>query len=331
MKFKELLQFVEKDMRMSHVYQPVMILSLLDGKGRASVEAIARALLNEDRSQLDYYVAITKNMVGRVLTKRGVARREGSYFDLVGYERLTKAEIGQLRDSCRRRLQAYLDARGDSPWAHRQHGGYVPGTLRYEVLKGAKFHCELCGVSADERALEVDHIRPRNKGGGDEIANLQALCYSCNATKRDRDDTDFRAVKAAFEGSERSRPFCSLRKDRVVLENSLAVVAKDQFPVTAWHMLIIPKRHARDYFELGTSEQRACDRLLVEARALALSKDPEIAGFNVGANVGEVAGQTVMHCHIHLIPRRKGDSPNPRGGVRGVVPGKADYVVEEKS
>jgi ATP adenylyltransferase len=326
MKFKELLQFIEKDMRMSHVYQPVMILALLDGKGRASVEAIAQALLNEDRSQLEYYAAITKYMVGRVLSERGVARREGGHFDLVGYERFTKAEIAQVRASCRRRLKAYLETRGDAPWAHRKHGGYVPGTLRYEVLKGAKFHCELCGVSADERALEVDHIRPRNKGGSDEIANLQALCYSCNATKRDRDDTDFRAVRAAFEGSDESCPFCSLGKDRVVLENSLAAVVNDLFPVTLWHMLVIPKRHAVDYFDLGTAEQRSCDRLLLEARALAVSKDPTIDGFNVGANVGEVAGQTVMHCHIHLIPRRKGDSPNPRGGVRGVVPGQADYI-----
>jgi diadenosine tetraphosphate (Ap4A) HIT family hydrolase/5-methylcytosine-specific restriction endonuclease McrA len=330
MRFRELLQFIEKDMRMSHVYQPVMILALLEGKGRASVESIARALLNEDRSQLEYYVAITKNMVGRVLAKRGVAKREDGYFDLVGYERFTKVEIGQLRNSCQKRLKDYLEARGDTPWAHRQHGSYLPGTLRYEVLKSAKFHCELCGVSAEERALEVDHIRPRNKGGGDEIANLQALCYSCNAMKRDRDDTDFRAVRAAFARTEASCPFCSLGKERVVLENALAVAVRDLYPVTAGHMLVIPKRHALDYFDLGSAEQRACDRLLIEARKLTLSTDPTVAGFNVGANVGVAAGQTVMHCHIHLIPRRSGDSPNPRGGVRGVVPGKADYVGDER-
>ena len=72
--------------------------------------------------------------------------------------------------------------------------GYVPGTLRYEVLKRARFRCELCGTSADVRALEVDHIVPRSKGGADGPDNLQALCYSCNSTKRDRDDADFRRV-----------------------------------------------------------------------------------------------------------------------------------------
>jgi diadenosine tetraphosphate (Ap4A) HIT family hydrolase len=71
---------------------------------------------------------------------------------------------------------------------------------------------------------------------------------------------------------------------------------------------------------------RACHQLLSEARRLLLGQDPRILGFNVGINSGLVAGQTVMHCHIHLIPRRAGDTPNPRGGVRGVIPGKADYT-----
>jgi hypothetical protein len=69
-------------------------------------------------------------------------------------------------------------------------------TLRYEILKRAKFRCELCGISADEKALEVDHIVPRNRGGADDLPNLQALCYSCNAMKRDRDEVDFRGIAA---------------------------------------------------------------------------------------------------------------------------------------
>ncbi len=89
---------------------------------------------------------------------------------------------------------------------------------------------------------------------------------------------------------------------------------------------MVPKRHIADYFDLGTAEVRACQQLLVEARSLVLGKDSHILGFNVGINSGKVAGQTVMHCHIHLIPRRAGDNPNPRGGVRCVIPGKADYA-----
>ena len=73
---------------------------------------------------------------------------------------------------------------------------------------------------------------------------------------------------------------------------------------------------------------RACETLLAEARNLVLKEDPTVLGFNVGTNSGAAAGQTVMHSHIHLIPRREGDNPNPRGGVRGVIPGKADYKID---
>ena len=143
--------------------------------------------------------------------------------------------------------------------------------------------------------------------------------------KRDRDDTDFRAVRAAYEHTEAGCPFCFTTDGTILLQNSLAVVVRDKFPVSEWHLLVIPKRHTTDYFDLGSAEVRACQTLLAEARNLVLKEDPTVLGFNVGTNSGAAAGQTVMHSHIHLIPRRGGDTPNPRGGVRGVIPGKADY------
>ena len=329
MHFEDLLQFVERDMRMSHVYQPVMLRLLLDRNGRASVRDVARALLNEDRSQLEYYSEITKNMVGRVLINRAIVKREGGEYMLLGYDSLTAEQVQKLKAICDRKLAEYIARRGQAIWEHRRRSaGYVSGTLRYEVLKNAKFRCELCGVPADERALEVDHIMPRNKGGRDEISNFQALCYRCNAMKRDRDDTDFRAVRAAYEHVEAGCPFCFTGDGRILLQNSLAVVVRDQYPVSEWHLLVIPKRHTADYFDLGSAEVRACQQLLAEARDLVLKQDSTVRGFNVGINSGSVAGQTVMHSHIHLIPRREGDSPNPRGGVRGVVPGKADYKID---
>lgn len=87
---------------------------------------------------------------------------------------------------------AYETKRGEAIWSHRaKSSGYVSGTLRFDVLKKASFHCELCGISADKKALEVGHLVPRNYGGTDDPENLQALCFSCNAMKRDRDSTDF--------------------------------------------------------------------------------------------------------------------------------------------
>ena len=91
------------------------------------------------------------------------------------------------------------------------------------------------------------------------------------------------------------------------------------------HLLIIPKRHEPDWFELTEGEVSQCNLLLKQMREKLRDEDPTVRGFNMGVNAGAVAGQTVMHCHIHLIPRRAGDMHNPRGGVRGVIPEKRAY------
>lgn len=119
--------------------------------------------------------------------------------------------------------------------------------------------------------------------------------------------------------------FCALPPERICLENDLAFVIHDGFPVTALHALVIPKRHAVDYFALNQEELLACDALLRQLKAVILQKDPAVTGFNIGMNAGKDAGQTIFHCHIHLIPRRHGDVQNPRGGIRHLIPGKGAY------
>ncbi|AZQ69702.1 HIT domain-containing protein [Silicimonas algicola] len=318
-------------MRMSHIYQPVMIRELLVRGGRASVEEIATALLAHDPSQVEYYGLRTKNMVGKVLTNNGITEVKKAGRNITGYELpdaddLSSPELDVLIEACDAAIEAFLERRGNQVWSHRSAAsGYISGTLRYEVLKRAKFHCELCGVSADEKALEVDHILPRNHGGSDDEANLQALCYSCNAMKRDRDDADFRGVRDLYEHRENGCIFCELPTDRIIAMNELALVIRDKFPVAEGHSLIIPKRHVADYFTLFQPELNAIQSLMRATRSKLLVQDDGIDGFNMGVNSGEAAGQTVFHCHVHLIPRRRGDVENPRGGVRGVVPGKQAY------
>lgn len=119
--------------------------------------------------------------------------------------------------------------------------------------------------------------------------------------------------------------FCDVDHKRVMFENEYAYVIRDGFPVTKGHSLIIPKRHIEDYFELSEKELLACDLLLRTARTEILKNDSSVQGFNIGMNSGLVAGQTIFHCHIHLIPRREGDVMNPRGGVRHIIPGKGYY------
>ena len=325
--YDKLAGFITNQMRMSHIYQPVMLAELLQRNGRASVTEIAKALLSHDVSQIEYYEQITKNMVGRVLTKnRGITDKEKDTYSLKGFEDLSTEEVDQLINLCVSKIDQYVETRGDAIWSHRTNSsGYIPGTIKYEVLKRAKFRCELCGISAEEKALEVDHIIPRNHGGTDDPSNLQALCYSHNAMKRDRDDTDFRQVAESYQHRESNCPFCSIPKDRIVQENELCYAIYDLFPVTEHHTLVIPKRHVSDFFDLYQPERNAVHSLLEEQRSAVQKKDNAVTGFNVGVNAGTDAGQTIFHCHIHLIPRRKGDTENPRGGVRGVIPSKQSY------
>ena len=180
---------------MSHVYQPVMLMTLLREGGKRSTEELAKAILAHDESQVEYYENVTKNMVGRVLRSHGIVEKEGGSYALVGYENPDIEQVEHLIELCRLELSEYKAKRGKRIWQHRKaSAGYISGTIRYEILKRAKFRCGLCGVSADVRAPEADHIVPRSRGGTDDSDNLQSLCYRCSAMKRDRYDTDFRRV-----------------------------------------------------------------------------------------------------------------------------------------
>ena len=146
--------------------------------------------------------------------------------------------------------------------------------------------------------------------------------------KRDRDDTDFRGIAESYKLREKDCLFCDFQSGEereIVAENELCYAIRDGMPVTDLHTLIIPKRHIANYFELHQPEINAIHSLLDEMRKKIVDFDSSVTAFNVGINSGEDAGQTIFHCHIHLIPRRKGDMDNPRGGVRGVIPDKRIY------
>ncbi len=119
--------------------------------------------------------------------------------------------------------------------------------------------------------------------------------------------------------------FCQLPKERIIAENEHCLAFHDLYPVTDKHTLIIPKAHRTDYFELTPEELDSVNDLIKQQKEKILLEDKNVTGFNIGANCGEDAGQTVFHCHIHLIPRRKGDMENPKGGVRHVIPDKGHY------
>ncbi len=119
-------------------------------------------------------------------------------------------------------------------------------------------------------------------------------------------------------------PFCTLAEPRILLRHPLAIVLRDGFPVSPGHTLIVPVRHVSSFFEATAEERTAMFTLLEEAKA-ALDEELHPDGYNLGINDGSAAGQTVPHLHLHLIPRYRGDRADPRGGVRWIIPEKADY------
>jgi diadenosine tetraphosphate (Ap4A) HIT family hydrolase len=119
-------------------------------------------------------------------------------------------------------------------------------------------------------------------------------------------------------------PFCPVKDREVIASHALAVAVTDSFPLTKGHSLIVPRRHVASFFELTPDERFAMLGLLDEAKA-ALDRQYAPDGYNVGINDGTAAGQTVMHVHVHLIPRYRGDADDPRGGVRWIFPRRAEY------
>lgn len=320
-----LLEFVKTKMRMSHLYQPVMIKALLWNNGELSGEEIAKEILNYDISQVEYYKNITNNMVGKVLRNHKIVQKNKSSYELVGYSTMTQQEIREIVSECDKKIEEYIEKRGANIWQHRRRNRKpVSGSIRYKVLKRARYRCELCGVSAEEKALEVDHITPKNTGGEDSINNYQALCYTCNAQKKDLDNTDFRGLNTTYDERENGCVFCNPNRD-IHYENNLAVAFFDLFPVTEGHVLIVPKRHVKNYFDLYQSEINAVNQIIQEAKADLIQIDSSISGFNLGTNIGTDSGQTIFHCHIHMIPRRRNDIDDPTGGVRNVIPEKGNY------
>lgn len=119
-------------------------------------------------------------------------------------------------------------------------------------------------------------------------------------------------------------PFCQIKESQIVVENAIALAIRDAFPVSKGHTLVVPKQHVGTIFELPDRDQEQLWQLVAQVRKVLIHEQSP-AGFNVGVNDGNAAGQTVAHAHIHVIPRQEGDVPDPRGGVRWVIPDKAAY------
>jgi 5-methylcytosine-specific restriction endonuclease McrA len=218
------------------------------------------------------------------------------------------AERHEIMALCHAKVDAFLEKRSD-PWSHRRKSaGYLSGTLRYEVLKRAMFRCELWGASAEDRALEVDHIVPPNAGGSDDLSNLQALCYACDAMKRS-DTTDFRGVAFRYRERADGYIFCNIDVTRILAENELMVAIRDAQPVTEGHNLLVPRRHVVGPNDLFQPELNAMWVLGAKVRTTLSAPDPTIAAFNFGSNDRSAAVR--LSC-MRISISSRGDRVTPR-------------------
>ena len=305
---------------MSHIYQPLLIKTLVESEGFSTARKLALELLKMDESQIQYYERVVKTMPVRVLLKHGVIKKNDNQI-VLNTRKLTFQQRQKLITLCDSKLNEFREKRGLKLWDYRLIDNPVPDSLRYRVLKKSKQRCELCGATKNDRPLDVDHIIPRSKNGKSDESNLQVLCSKCNRSKSNKDDTDFRNIE--FEDKVKGCPFCGNVKK--VMTNNSVFAMKDNYPVTDGHHLIIPFRHTENFFSMTDVERGDANKLLRILKNKLEAADSTITGFNIGMNSGQSAGQTVMHSHIHLIPRRDGDNKKPRGGVRGVIPGKMSY------
>lgn len=191
---KRIIEFIRDRMRMSHVYQPLLIRALVRAGGSATLRQLANALLMEDESQLLYYEDRIKKMPLPVLRSHGIVASAGSLVTL-NASPLTYEQRAEIELACTQKLADFLRRRGLGTWDYRLiDADPVRADVRYRVLAAAKGRCALCGVTSSERRIEVDHIIPRSRGGTNDPSNLQALCDECNRGRSNTDQTDFGAA-----------------------------------------------------------------------------------------------------------------------------------------
>ena len=315
MNYEDLEDFIRNKMSMTHIYQPIMIKEILESGNTASKADIARVFLNNDQSLLDYYQKTVMRWPKITLTKRKVVTCEKGVFRLLLDEDITDKQKKRLIELCDLRTEEYVDTY-NKRWGVKTVREPVPSSLRYSTLAKSKGVCAACGVTSTERAIDIDHILPVNMGGKTEPFNLQALCRKCNAQKRDRDKTDFVKWHKRLKHQD---PNCVLCESDKIGSNDLAFSAYDSDPITRLHSLIMPKRHTESFFDLIPAEKNLCMDLVDLTKSQIQEDDRNVVGFNVGFDSGQVAGQQIMHCHIHVIPRRSGDTSNVLRGMRKTI------------
>jgi ATP adenylyltransferase len=315
-----LKQFLLTKMKMSGPYQPMVIKNLIQNNGEVSLDKIAEELSQRDPENQQYYKNKLAVYPKQVLANHKIAQLKNNNFNFNEDLIFGENEKEEIINICELKLKEYYEKH---PLDEGKNDGW--GRKRIILLQQHPY-CSLCGAkpSADVE-LDIDHILPSSKGGTDDIENLQVLCHRCNRGKGNYLLKSSQEIHHNHKNENSDCIFCKLHVDRIQFENDYIRVIKDIYPVSAGHTLYIPKRHIQNAFELNDQEMLWIFKIAKMDSDKLTATDPSIDGFNAGFNIGTAAGQSVMHVHFHLIPRRTGDTPEAFGGIRNVIAGKGKY------
>lgn len=256
--YDTLEDYIKNKMKMTHIYQPLMIKTLLESKDKtASVESIVKAFLDKDLSQLDYYKKIVKRWPQKTLKSHNVVEysrskesdKDGVYTLLL--DEITEEQRKRLIELCDGRLNEFIDK---DPWIREfrmQDQKDVPSSLATQVRAKCKGVCVACGARALETPMDIDHIKPHSLGGTTTLDNLQLLCYRCNREKRNTDETNFMLYHNRLKFRKHSCTFCNPR--HTLHENNLAYVLGrgDGY-------VIAPHSHVGSFRDLIPAEKQLC-------------------------------------------------------------------------
>ena len=287
----EVMEFVGHRMRMSHVYQPLMIRALVEAGGSASIRQLANQFLAKDDGQIRYYERIIRRYPVPVLKRHRIVTMNDGTVSL-NIQDLDDQSRTQLKDICDQKIGEFMTARGNGIF--RLSGSPVSSTTRLRILEDSGGRCALCGVTNKEMAMDVDHIKPRSRGGSNERSNLQALCTRCNRSKRDRSEINYAEL---FLAQKNGCYYCSGEvRDSAV--GKIGTVFATAGSTGKGDITVAPFHHANGYLRMSEAEHKDTAKLI---RQLAIDRTELASGFSVSAvvNPGEPA---TSHAVIRLIP-----------------------------
>lgn len=294
MDFKKLMNFIENDMSMSNIYQPVVIKKLLESNNTVSIKDLAKTLINKDNSLLEYYKERLTTWPKTTLLKHKIVKYnkgKNSSFTLL-LEEISEKQKNSLIESCDKKILDFIKKHSNT-WGIKTSRKSMSGS-RYSKYAEAKGRCLACGISASETKLQLDHIIPLNKNGPDIPDNLQVLCEKCNKEKRDTDDTDFKDWDEKLEHSDPNCTLCDLISKEPLESNVMAVFTQLKSN-SNFDYVIIPKRHIGTFFDLIPAEKHSCLKMLDIAKSY-IEKKQSVKKINVGFD-SEITNKNEYNTH----------------------------------